>query len=103
MEDFEQLVDRLSELFATVETFDPSTRATVIELLDGVDTLHRIAIHRWAEAVGPEAVERGHRSHPAVAWLLEAYEVTPAGTPQSRAAGGPPTEVRVELRPRRHA
>jgi len=67
------LLDRLEELLSEVEGLDQGVRATVFELLDGVDALHRLAITRLAEVVGD--VEPLRRADPAVAWLLEAYGV----------------------------
>ncbi|MBA3311616.1 MAG: NifU family protein [Nocardioidaceae bacterium] len=67
------LLDRLEELLGEVEGLDEGVRDTVFELLDGIDSLHRLAITRLADTVGD--VERLRRADPAVAWLLEAYGV----------------------------
>ena len=68
------LLDRLEELLGEVEEFDEDIRARVFELLDGVDSIHRLAVTRLADALGDE-VDRLRRSDPAVAWLFEAYGV----------------------------
>lgn len=50
-------------------------REQVIALLDGIDLLHRSALHALADAVGHATLEQARAAHPAVAWLLEAYAV----------------------------
>lgn len=95
MATFDEVVDRLERLFAAIETFDAPVRDTVIALLDDVDTLHRLAIHRWAEALGPDAVAGTASAHPAVEWLLDAYGVLPATKGDSQ------TAVEVQLGRRR--
>lgn len=70
--DLDTTLDRLEELLGEVESLDESVRATVLELLDGVDALHRMAIIRLATVVD---LEPARRADPAVAWLLDAYGV----------------------------
>ena len=70
--DLDATLDRLEELLDEVEGLDESVRATVLELLDGVDALHRMAILRLAALVD---LEPPRRVDPAVAWLLDAYGV----------------------------
>ena len=65
-------LDRLEELLGQVEGLEDSVRSVVLELLDGVDALHRMAILRLAESVD---LEPARRADPAVAWLLDAYGV----------------------------
>lgn len=72
MGELDQLLSRLEELLAEIETFDDETRDLVFELLDGIDALHRTALARLADALGPQTLER-LRSEEAVAWLLDAY------------------------------
>ena len=50
-------------------------RDTVTELLDGIDLLHRRAVHELATALDEQTLERVRHAHPAVTWLLEAYAV----------------------------
>ena len=68
------LLDRLEELFAEVEEFDDDVRTRVFELLDGIDGIHRLAVTRLADALGPD-LDQLRRGDPAVAWLFEAYGV----------------------------
>ena len=68
------LLDRLEELLGEVQDFDEGIRARVFELLDGVDSIHRLAVTRLADALG-DAVDRLRRGDAAVAWLFEAYGV----------------------------
>jgi len=49
-------------------------RERVFELLDGIDTLHRVAVTRLADAISSD-LEQLRRSDPAVNWLFEAYGV----------------------------
>lgn len=75
MTDLESLLQRLEELLGGLEEpVDPS-RESVFELLDGIDTLHRFALGRLADGIGPEIVERLRTGDPAVAWLLDAYGI----------------------------
>lgn len=69
----DRLLDRLEELLAEVESFTAPVRASVFELLDGIDALHRFAITRLAAALGDVTPLR--REEPAVDWLFEAYGV----------------------------
>lgn len=71
----DSLIDHLEGLFAEVEALEDSTQQTVYELLDGIDRLHRLALRRVGEALGPAEVERLRAAHPAIAWLWEAYGV----------------------------
>ena len=75
MSRLDELLDDLERLLAEVEALDAATRARVFSLLDGIDTLHRLALTRLAASLGPEQVERARVADPAVAWLLEAYAV----------------------------
>jgi Fe-S cluster biogenesis protein NfuA len=74
MADLDELLDHLERLIADVEAMDPDSRGRVFQLLDGIDALHRMALVRLGEAVGPETLDR-LREDPAVAWLLDAYRV----------------------------
>lgn len=47
----------------------------MFEFLDGLETLHRSALHRLSDALGGAEVERLRDSDPAIAWLLGAYGV----------------------------
>lgn len=67
------LLDRLESLLGEVEELDPAVRDRVFELLDGVDAVHRMAITRLADGLGPALP--GLRADAAVDWLFEAYGV----------------------------
>lgn len=67
------LLDRLESLVAAAEALEPGARDTVFELVDGLDRLHRSALRRLAEAVGPERLAAASSAEPAVAWLCAAY------------------------------
>ena len=68
------LLDRLEELLADVEGLDEHVRDRVFELLDGVDAVHRLAITRLADGLGPD-LRPMRRQDAAVDWLFEAYGV----------------------------
>lgn len=68
------LLDRLEELLGLVEAFDDDVRDRVFELLDGVDAVHRRAVTRLAELLGPH-LPAARAGDPAVDWLFEAYGV----------------------------
>lgn len=67
------LLDRLEQLLGEVDELEDEGRDRVLELLDGVDALHRLAITRLAARLPDLEHLRG--SDPAVAWLFEAYGV----------------------------
>jgi Fe-S cluster biogenesis protein NfuA len=72
----EELLTRLEELVDVLERLDDSAvRDQVFELLDGVDTLHRFALDRLVAELEVRGVapEQLRDSHPAIAWLFEAY------------------------------
>lgn len=73
METLAGLLDRLEELLAEIDSLDDESRRSVLELLDGVDALHRVALTRLTAGLGPETLDRARASDPAVAWLLDAY------------------------------
>lgn len=71
----DDLLEHLGELLAAVEDLDDPARRCVFELLDGIDTIHRLALDRLAQRIGPEEVERLRTEDHAVAWLFEAYGI----------------------------
>lgn len=71
----DEVFDRLGELLAEIERLDEPVRGPVVELLQGLETLHRSAVHRLADALGEPEVERLRASEPAIAWLLGAYGI----------------------------
>lgn len=70
-----QILDRTEELLDAVDAMPEADRRTVVELLDRVDDLHRLALTRLGQAVSPAEIERLRAAHPAIAWLWEAYGV----------------------------
>ncbi|MDP9378250.1 MAG: NifU family protein [Actinomycetota bacterium] len=70
-----EVLERLNALLAEVERLDTPVRDTVLELLDGLDALHRTALERLPEALGSEGVQRLRAADPGLAWLLDAYGV----------------------------
>jgi Fe-S cluster biogenesis protein NfuA len=69
------ILDRTEELLEAVDAMPEADRLTVIELLDTVDELHRLALVRLGQSLSPADVERLRDAHPAIAWLWEAYGV----------------------------
>lgn len=77
MTTLDDLLRRLEELVEGVEGMPDPQRSEVLELLDGVDTLHRLALERLGELLGPARVRALRDADPYVAWLLAAYDVDP--------------------------
>lgn len=69
------LLDRLEGLLAAVDELAPADRELVVDLLDRVDDLHRLALLRLGQQLSPATIEDLRAAHPAVAWLWEAYGV----------------------------
>jgi Fe-S cluster biogenesis protein NfuA len=69
------ILDRTEELLEVVDAMPEADRHTVIELLDKVDELHRLALVRLGQSLTAADVERLRDAHPAIAWLWEAYGV----------------------------
>ena len=87
------LLDRLEQLLADVEGLDAGVRDRVFELLDGVDAVHRLAITRLADALGPDLVGL-RRGDVCVDWLFEAYGV---GVEDTEAASAALEQIRPYL------
>ncbi len=81
--DIDGSLDRLEELLAEIEQFEPGVRDRVFELLDGIDAIHRFALDRLGEELGQEALAALRGSNDAIRWLFDAYGV---GVDQHRAA-----------------
>lgn len=75
MEDLPALVRRLERLMGEVDRLEPDTRDTVLELLDGLDALHRTALRRLAADLGDATLGAARSRDPAVDWLLDAYGI----------------------------
>jgi Fe-S cluster biogenesis protein NfuA len=74
MERLDALLQRLEELLDEIEGFDQTSREKVFELLDGIDTTHRMALRRLETMLTSEEIGRLRRD-PALAWLFDAYGV----------------------------
>jgi Fe-S cluster biogenesis protein NfuA len=96
MADLGDLLSHLEQSLNDIETLDESTRGRVLELLDGVDAVHRMALAQLGEQLGAEEVERLRAAHPAIAWLMDAYGI---GVDQHTAA----EEALEEIRPYIHS
>lgn len=70
--ELDDVLARVEELLVDIENLEDPVREQVFALLDGIDVLHRTALRRLADALGPETLE-ALRADPAVAWLLDAY------------------------------
>lgn len=71
----DELLDRMEELLAAIDTLPAADRANVVELLDHVDDLHRLALTRLGQQLPAHQLESLRAAHPAIAWLWEAYGV----------------------------
>ncbi|MDQ3617083.1 MAG: NifU family protein [Actinomycetota bacterium] len=70
----EDLLDRMEELLAAADGFEPEVRDQVFELLDGVDAVHRHALTRLGAALGDQ-LDPIRAADPATDWLFRAYGV----------------------------
>ncbi len=71
-----EVLERLAELLAEIEDLDETVRAPVLELLDGIEALHRSTLERLPAVLGPDGMERLRTGDPALAWLLDTYGLT---------------------------
>lgn len=71
----DDVLGRLEQSLADVEALDEPLRERVFALLDGVDAVHRMALSHLGAALSAQDVQRLRDSHPAIAWLFEAYGV----------------------------
>ena len=76
MATLEQVLERLGELLAEIEELDETVRAPVLELLDGIEALHRSALEHMPAVLGAEGIARLRAADPALAWLLDTYGLT---------------------------
>lgn len=72
--DLDLLLDRMEQLLEGVDDFPPEVRDHVLELLDGVDSLHRHAVRGLAAVLG-ERLETVRAADAATDWLFAAYGV----------------------------
>ncbi|MBA2476276.1 MAG: NifU family protein [Actinobacteria bacterium] len=73
MATFEDLLAGLEQLFARLETLDEPVREQVLELLDGIDTMHRLALRQLVAQLDGGLVATLRAGGGAAAWLLDAY------------------------------
>lgn len=71
----DEILDRMEALYDAVEAMPREDRDLVVELLDRVDDVHRLALTRLGQVLGPAEVEHLRAAHPSIAWLFEAYGV----------------------------
>lgn len=69
------LLSRLEQLVEDIDQLEQPVREQVFELLDGIDALHRMALGRLGDRLGPDAIAAYRAADPAVAWLFDAYAV----------------------------
>lgn len=76
MTDLERLLIHLEDLIEELEHLDDPIREQVFELVGGIDALHRMALSHLEDALeGRVDLDELRSSHPAIAWLFEAYSV----------------------------
>src|SRR5688500_12853814 len=73
MEEFEALLSRLEELMSEIASRDEVGKDLLFELLDGIDTIHRIPLTQLGDQLGTREVERLRDADSAIAWLFDAY------------------------------
>lgn len=71
----DDVLGRLEHSLAEVEALDEARREQVFALLDGIDEVHRMALGHMSHALDEAEVERLRGTHPAVAWLFDAYGI----------------------------
>lgn len=74
-DELDRLLGRLEQLVAEVDELEDPARSAIYELLDGIDTLHRRALHALGEQVDDAVLADARQARPAVDWLLTAYGV----------------------------
>ncbi len=90
MTSFDELLDRLEQLVAEVDAWEEPRRGSVLELLDGIDSMHRMALGRLVRSLDASLLDRV-RADGAVAWLLDAYGL---GVDQRAAADAALEQIR---------
>ncbi len=72
---FDDLLGRLEVLLGEIEELDEAVRASVFELMDGFDIIHRTALGALGQELDDETLERLRAADPTIAWLFDAYRV----------------------------
>lgn len=73
MGQLDDLLDHLQEVIERLDARGADVAGDTVELLDGLEALHRHAIQRLAEGVGRDRVADVAEDDPAVRWLLATY------------------------------
>lgn len=73
MGELDDLLDRLQQVVERLDSRGADVANDTMELLDGLEALHRHAVQRLAQGVGNERLERVAQEDPAVRWLLSTY------------------------------
>lgn len=82
----DDLLIRLEELLAELDRLPEPAHAYVFEFLEGLDTLHRAAVHALADDIDDAELARIAAARPPVSWLLMAYGVAVDQRPEAEAA-----------------
>lgn len=91
---FQDVQERLERLCGEIDALEQQTRDLVYETLDAVDVLHRTALAHLAETLGEDGIRQlRDEAHPAVAWLLAAYDVDPDVSSAGEDGAGGETEA----------
>lgn len=75
MSSLEELLRQMEARFDSVQRLEQPAQDTVFELLDGIDTLHRLALGQLTQGIDPDVLAKLRDADPAVAWLLDAYGI----------------------------
>lgn len=73
MPDLEDLLDHLQAVIERLEARGPEVSGELVDLLDGLEALHRHAIGRLVDGVGHGRLTAVAEDEPAVGWLLSTY------------------------------
>jgi Fe-S cluster biogenesis protein NfuA len=73
--DLDGILDRFEILLGELEAWEEPHRSMAFELLQQVDAVHRFALARLGDHLGPDALAQLRAADAAVAWLLDAYAV----------------------------
>lgn len=73
MGELDDLLDRLQEVVERLDGRGAAVTSDTVELLDGLEALHRHAVGRLVERVGRDRLELVAEEEPAVHWLLSTY------------------------------
>lgn len=97
MSSLEELLRQVEDSIAAVEQLEQPARDTVFELLDGIDSLHRLAVGQLTAGTESETLDKLRADDGAVAWLLDAYGI---GVDQRAAAEQALSQVLPHVRSR---